>query len=71
MRLKTPAEITPRPQLAEQFPPEVTAGKIHELLEATRVTKGGQTIPGNRAREAGLNSPENCQATAKPKISGF
>lgn len=56
LHLKNPTNITPHllAQLAEQFPPEVIVEKIHDLLEATHVTKGGQTIPDNRAREAGL-----------------
>jgi hypothetical protein len=40
--------------LAERFTPERIVGYIEDLLAATHVTKGGNIIPDNRAREAAV-----------------
>lgn len=55
-KMRTPGNVTPAliNHLAEKFSPEFIAGKIEELLNATHLTKGGQAISDNRAREAGL-----------------
>jgi hypothetical protein len=55
-QLNNPSHVTPAliSHLAGRFSPEFIAGKIDELLNATHVTKGGQVIADNRAREAGL-----------------
>ena len=40
--------------LSERFTPEMIVGYIEQLLEATHVTKGGNHIPDNRARESAV-----------------
>jgi hypothetical protein len=40
--------------LSKRFPPEYIAEKVAELLVATHVTRGGNPIADNRAREAGV-----------------
>jgi hypothetical protein len=40
--------------LAERFTPERLVGYIEDLLAATHVTKGGNVIPDNRARESAV-----------------
>lgn len=55
-QLENPAHITPAllAHLTKRFSPEFIGDKINELLEATHLTKGGQEIADNRAREAGV-----------------
>lgn len=54
--LSAPTNITPAliGYLTHKFPPSLIAEKIGELMEAIHITKGGDPIPDNRAREAGL-----------------
>lgn len=40
--------------LAQRFPPELIAQKIDDLLKAQHMTKGGNLIDDNRAREAAI-----------------